>query len=188
MGLRHSSGRPRLRSPGFRVGAIRKDPSLDAAPRTMVGPGPMKSSTEGPVEIERSGRVQISRRWFILLGTVIFLVAAHLTRPAPEPPLPPNLPAAPRPELDRAYEEATDISEAIRKSISQPLREPERRALDALERVLRRRPDLVESFAVSTGLNLRGVLDWSVAENDSDTTLLLPNRTSLRRIRTFIGP
>lgn len=132
--------------------------------------------------------VLIERRWLVLIGLAVFLMVAHATRPMPIGPAMPDLPTAPRPELVPAYAQATEFVETAKTVLPVPIASPERKALEALERVLRRRPDLVEFFALPDGLNVSAVLDWSIAESDSDTTLLLPYRTSLRRVRLLLEP
>ncbi len=129
---------------------------------------------------------RIERRWLVLIGLGVFLIVGYATRPTPIGPPMPDLPAAPRIELAPAFAQATEFIETVESVSPKPIASKERTALEALERVLRRRPDLVEFFALPDGLNVPAVLDWSIAESDSDTTLLLPYRTSLRRVRLLL--
>ena len=153
----------------------------------MVDSGPVRNLLP-PTMTENRKAVRFDRRWIVAFGLAVVLVVAHLTRPSPLSPVPPDLPAPPRAELSAAFSQATDFLDTVGSVVAKPLEPKERDALDALERVLRRRPDLVEFFALQDGLNLTAVLDWSIAENDSDTTLLLPHRTSLRRVRALFEP
>lgn len=136
----------------------------------------------------RRRTILIQRRWLILIGVVVFLLVANATRPMPIGPPLPDLPAPARIELAPAFAQATEFVETVKDLSAKPIASEELKALNALERVLRRRPDLVEFFARPDGLNVPAILDWSIVESDSDTTLLLPYRTSLRRVRLLLGP
>ena len=128
----------------------------------------------------------IERRWLVLIGLAVLLIGAYATRPRPIGPPMPDLPAPARIELAPAFAQATEFVETVKNVSPKPIASEELKALNALERVLRRRPDLVEFFALPDRLNVPAVLDWSIAESDSDTTLLLPYRTSLRRVRLLV--
>ncbi len=59
----------------------------------------------------------------------------------------------------------------------------ERAALEVLQAVVDRRPELAKAFSGSGRLDVDALLQWATSDNDSDSVLLSPQRHALQRIQ-----